>query len=312
MHLGLGLEFARGRNVTFVEAANLAVDAGYRFIEPYVYSPASLQLNSHLKWESQSGYHHLNALDTDVCAIRMVMEQLGLTFSAFDAHSTLLIPHVGVPYVTTAIDLAAELNCPIVMSDEGPFPQDWMDMNRAFDVMCWSIEQIVNHARSRSVRFAIELHNALTTQPSYLMKLLRRFEPAALGVNFDTGNSFLAGNDPADMLGAFADRVIHVHIKDIPESELPNRGKVTGTRVGVAAGEGVVELRDILTILANRGYAGVLSVECDTWEQAVRSRDFLQPLAANFATPKPSSDVPRPTERFDAALGAKAKSRLSR
>ncbi len=312
MELGLGLEFARSRNVTFVEAASLAVDAGYRLIEPYVYSPASLQLNSHLKWESQSGYHHLNGLNTDVNATRSAMDRLGLRFSAFDAHSTLLMPDVGIPYVTTAIDLAAELCCPIVMSDEGPIPRDLTDMSRAFDVMCLSIEQIVSHAQSRGVRFAIELHNALTTNPLYLKKLLSRFEPDALGVNFDTGNSFLAGNDPAKMLEEIVDRVIHVHIKDIPESELPMRGKVTGTRVGVAAGEGVVELREILAVLANHGYTGTLSVECDTWEQAIRSREFLEPLVANLRMSHPISDDRRPTDRFDAGQEAKVKPQLSR
>ena len=47
-----------------------------------------------------------------------------------------------------------------------------------------------------------------------------------------------------------ADRVVHAHIKDIPASQLPERGWVTGTRVGVAVGEGVVDLGGVMAVLA--------------------------------------------------------------
>jgi sugar phosphate isomerase/epimerase len=309
MQLGIGLEFARGRSVSFEQAARLAVDAGYRFIEPYVYSPSSLQLNSHLRWDSQSGYHHINASDADVEATQALMRGLDLQFSAFDAHSTLLMPHIGIPYVTSAIDLAAQLDCPIVMTDEGPVPHDWIDMNRAFDVMCLSLEQIITHGQKRHVRVAIELHNALTTRPNYLAMLLRRFAPNDLGVNFDTGNAFLAGNNPAEMLLSIADRIIHVHIKDIPEAELPLRGKVTGTRVGVAAGDGVLDLRNILKVLAAAGYAGVLSVECDTFEQAQRSRNYLSGLVQEMNDSQLTHDPAVPSHHFTAAVASRMESK---
>jgi sugar phosphate isomerase/epimerase len=309
MQVGIGLEFARGRSVSFEQAAQLAVEAGYRFIEPYVYSPSSLQLNSHLRWDSQSGYHHINASDVDVDATRALMHGLDAQFSAFDAHSTLLMPHIGIPYVTSAIDLAFELGCPIVMTDEGPVPHDWIDLNRAFDVMCLSLEQIITHAQNRRVRVAIELHNALTTRPNYLAMLLRRFAPNDLGVNFDTGNAFLAGNNPAEMLLSIVDRIIHVHIKDIPESELPLRGKVTGTRVGVAAGDGVLDLRNILKVLAAAGYAGVLSVECDTFEQAQRSRNYLSGLVQEMNDSQLTHDPTVPSHHFTAAVASRMESK---
>ena len=92
----------------------------------------------------------------------------------------------------------------------------------------------VDHAQSRGLQYAMELHNALTARPDMLKRLLARFGPDQLGVNFDTGNSFLAGNDPVEYLRDVPDRVIHAHIKDIPESQWHERGKVTGTHVGIA------------------------------------------------------------------------------
>jgi sugar phosphate isomerase/epimerase len=311
MHVGIGLEFARAQNIGFEQAARRSAQAGYRYIEPYVYSPALRELNSHLTLETRSNYHHLNTASLDLGETRSVMKSLGLKFSAFDAHSTLLMPQIGVPFIASAIDLAAELDCPIVMSDEGPVPHEWLDLDRAFDVMCLSIEHIVKHAQAKNVLFAIELHNALTTQPSYLAKLLRRFGPDELGVNFDTGNSFLAGNDPVEMLRSLIDRVIHVHIKDIPASELPMRGTVTGTRVGVGAGEGVVELREIIRVLTGADYSGVVSVECDTWEQAQRSRPFLDSLIHELKHTDGVQMSPPPTSKFSAALRSRSEAKTA-
>jgi len=279
MHPGANLEFARTDNLTLDDAMARAAEVGYRFVEPYCYSNLSPPINSHLAIESRSPYHHLHTERADPGKINALKRRHGLEFSALDAHASLLLPQVGVPYLRRAIDLAAEVECPVVMSDEGPVPE-WMSPESGFDVMCVSLEAILPHARSRGVRYAMELHNALTARPDMLERLLARFTPRELGVNFDTGNSFLAGNDPVAYLKRVADRVIHVHVKDIPESQLPQRGKVTGTRVGVAAGDGVVDLEGIVGVLAQAGYRGVLSVECDTLQQARKSFAYLGRLLA--------------------------------
>lgn len=280
MQAGINLEFARTDGLGLEEALARAAKTGYRFVEPYVYSSVAVPLNSHLALESASPYHHINADEADAERINRLNRELGLEFSAIDAHTTLLLPQVGVPQLRRAIDFAAEVHCPVVMSDEGPVPEEWMTLEQGFEIMCVSLEAIIPHAASRGVRFAIELHNALTAQPDMLLRLTERFGPDELGVNFDTGNSFLAGNDPVEYLRSVADRVVHVHIKDIPESQLHQRGKVTGTRVGVAAGDGVIDLPGIVGVLAEAGYQGVLSVECDTLEQGAKSLPRLNRMFA--------------------------------
>lgn len=278
MHPGANLEFAKTENLSPEEAMERAADAGYRFVEPYVYTEVSLPINSHLSIRSETPYHHFHTGQADTRALNAHRERLGLEFSAVDAHCTLLLPQLAVPYLEGAIDFAAAVGCPFVMSDEGPLPEGWMNLERGFDLMCLTLDEVLRRARARGVRYAMELHNALTARPEYLLRLLDRFGPEDLGVNFDTGNSFLAGNDPVEYLRQVADRTIHVHVKDIPESQLGERGKVTGTRVGVAAGDGVIDLPGIVGVLAEAGYDGVLSVECDTLDQVARSRVYLQGL----------------------------------
>lgn len=278
MKIGLNLEFARTENLSATQAMKLAAEAGYKYVEPYVYSDITLPINSHLTLHGDTPYHHFHIGQTDVTALNKLRNDLGLTFSAVDAHCSLLLPQLGAGYLKRAIDFAAQVSCPIVVSDEGPLSLDWMDLDKSFDIMCFTLAEVVKYSRSRSVLYAMELHNALTARPDYLVKLLERFGPDELGVNFDTGNSFLAGNDPVGYVRRVADRVIHVHIKDIPKSQLGQRGKVTGTRVGVAAGDGEIDLLGIVEVLGNVGYDGVLSVECDTLDQARRSLAYLRGL----------------------------------
>ena len=278
MQPGLNLEFARSEGLDWERALRAARNAGYEFVEPYVYSPVSIAINSHLKLSSVSAYHHLEAGTSQVAQLGRLNEELGLRFSALDAHASLLLPQFGVPYIQGVLDLAGDLRCPLVVSDEGPVPAAWMTLSQGLDIVCASLEPIIRHAQKCGVKFALELHNAITTRPDCLRQLLQRFGRNELGVNFDTGNSFLAGNDPVTFAASVADRVVHVHIKDIPASQLSERGRVTGTRVGVAVGQGVIDLGGVLAVLAKTGYAGVLSVECDTAAQAQASLPALNRL----------------------------------
>jgi len=280
MQPGINLEFARSAGLGLDEAMAKAAAAGYRYVEPYVYSRVYLPINSHLVLESTTPYHHINVDEVEVERLNRRRKDLGLQFSAIDAHSTLLLPQIGVPYVRRAIEFAAEVESPVVVSDEGPVPEQWMSLAQGLDILCVSLEVILPYACAHGVQFALELHNALTARPEMLQKLLTRFGAGLLGVNFDTGNSFLAGNDPVEYLRGVAGRVVHVHVKDIPATQLSDRGKITGTRVGVAVGDGVVDVAGVIGVLAAVDYRGVLSVECDTLEQAQESLPRLQQLCA--------------------------------
>jgi sugar phosphate isomerase/epimerase len=61
------------------------------------------------------------------------------------------------------------------------------------------------------------------------VRILGFFDSPRLGMNFDTGNTFIAGRDPLAFLKRFRDRVNHVHVKDVaPELAAAARGEETG------------------------------------------------------------------------------------
>ena len=68
-----------------------------------------------------------------------------------------------------------------------------------------------------------------------------------------------------------------MHAKDISfEQSAAERGKVMGTAVGCACGDGVVDWEKIVAILRTVPQDVVLSVECGTMEQAARSIEYLR------------------------------------
>jgi inosose dehydratase len=88
-----------------------------------------------------------------------------------------------------------------------------------------------------------------------------------LRMNLDTGNTYIAGQDPVMFVKRFFKKISHVHVKDVSESLAKSvRGGMTGIAVShCSLGEGVnaANIKQCLALLRDGGYAGVLSMECE-------------------------------------------------
>ena len=65
---------------------------------------------------------------------------------------------------------------------------------------------------------------------------------------------------------------------DLVEVPAANGPQVTGTPVGCACGDGVIDWARVIGILRKAGWSGVLSAECGSPDQALRSRLHLEAL----------------------------------
>ncbi len=206
-----------------------------------------------------------------------MLDELGVKCSGLSAHSPLMKPEVAVPYLTQAVRWAADIGAPVVNTDEG---QKWAwieDDEDAFAVMRYTLKRVLPVAERHGIYIGLEPHQVYTVKLDTFLKLLKLYPSPMLKVNFDTGNCFLAGNDPIQFLEAVAEQVVHVHAKDIAiEQAEEERGKVTGTPVGCACGDGLIDWPAVVGVLKRVGYNGVLSVECGTEEQAQRSIAYLK------------------------------------
>ena len=272
MGLGINAEFVRHDDLPFSAAVEHAARLGYRYLEPCLLNGRDLL--------AEAEYYHFRSMDEDPLEVREQLAAAGLRPSAVSAHAPLMRPDVSVDYIRRAIRYASDLGAPVVNTDEGLRP-DWMGEPMAWEMMRYSLTMIERTAARYGICVGIEPHGVYTTKVEGLVRILDLVPSPWIRVNFDTGNSFLAGSDPVADLRQVADRVVHVHAKDIAfEMAAEKRGHVTGTPVGCACGDGAVDWTAVCAVLRQAGYRGVLSVECGTIPQAERSIAHLRGVLA--------------------------------
>ncbi|MCD6304073.1 MAG: sugar phosphate isomerase/epimerase [Planctomycetes bacterium] len=223
-----------------------------------------------VSWIHGLGYQPHVALYEDPVLLRRKMDGYGVRFSQIDAAYPLSGadgPLRGVPYVLKAIAWAHLAGCPRVATTDGLHKPEGLDDPDAMAIMKRSYEQILTVAEAHEVIVTIEVHGYFTTNPDRLAEMLAFSDSPYLRMNLDTGNSFIAGQDPVAFARRFADRIEHVHVKDVSRSlAAAVRGDQTGIAVSQSAiGDGVNadNIRRCLEILRDGGYDGVLSMECE-------------------------------------------------
>lgn len=157
--------------------------------------------------------------------------------------------------------------CPRIDTTDDRFAPQELSEREALDMMRVIYRRVVRAAEQYEITINIEPHGHFTTKPEFMAEMLAFVDSPYLRMNFDTGNTFIAGQDPVAFLARFRDKVSHVHIKDVSESlAAAARGELTGIAVShVALGDGVnaANIVRCLEMLIESGYDGVLSIECE-------------------------------------------------
>lgn len=268
MGIGINLEYIRHADKSLAYGIKRAGQIGYKWVEPCFLDGRCLLSNS--------GYCHVTSMDTDPKLIRDLCAEAGVKISGLSSHSDLLNPEYGVLYARRGIRYARALGVNVVQITEDMYPPKWIDEFEAYNIMRITLRAIAETCEENGVYIAIEQHGPYTAKIERMKRILTLVDSPWIKCNFDCGNTFLAGSDPYEMLEAVIDKVVHVHAKDISVKQAEaERGKVTGTAVGCACGDGVIAWKKLVGRLKKAGYGGVLSVECGTEEEAVRSHAYL-------------------------------------
>jgi inosose dehydratase len=223
-----------------------------------------------VSWIHGLGYQPHVALYEDPILLRRKMDSYGVQFSQVDAAYPLSGkdgPLRGVPYVMKSIQWAHAIGCPCVDTTDGMHQPEGLTDAEAMELMKRSYAQILEVAEAHGINVNIEPHGYFTTKPDMMARMLDFVDSKYLRMNMDTGNTFIAGQDPVAFLKRFIDRVSHVHVKDVsPSLAASVRGQQTGIAVSQCAiGDGVNadNIRKCLEILRDHGYRGTLSMECE-------------------------------------------------
>jgi sugar phosphate isomerase/epimerase len=268
--LGINLEFVRHADKPFEWGVQKAAELGYEYVEPMVHWGRELL--------SEAGYFHSVSMLDDPLRVKRACAAAGVKLSGLSAHTPLCKPEISVEYLKQAVRFAAECGAPVVNTDEGPKPA-WTTEEEDHTLMRYTIMEAAKVAEARGVLIGLEPHQQYSKHPDGLDRIYKLVKSPAVGINFDTGNSYLCGHDPYQWLQRVLGRLVHLHAKDISVQQSgQERGKVTGTPVGCACGEGVIDWARVIRICRKAKRDIVLSVECGTIDQAASSVEHLKKL----------------------------------
>ena len=268
--IGVNMEYVRHADKSFEWAVEKAAELGYEYVEPWVHWGRELM--------SEAGYYQTVSMLDDPYRVKRACEKAGVKLSGLSSHTPLCKPDISGNYLKQAIRFAAECGAPVVNTDEGPKPA-WTTEEEDHVLMRYVLKEAAAFAENRGVLIGIEPHQQYSKHPDGLDKIYNLVDSDAIGINFDTGNSYLCGHDPIEWLERVKDRLVHLHAKDISiEQSEDERGKVTGTPAGCACGEGVIDWKKVIEVCRTAPRDIVLSVECGTIEQAQTSIENLKAL----------------------------------
>ena len=268
--IGVNMEYVRHADKSFEWGVEKAAELGYEYVEPWVHLGRELM--------SEAGYYQTVSMLDDPYRVKRACEKAGVKLSGLSSHTPLCKPDISGNYLKQAIRFAAECGAPVVNTDEGPKPA-WTTEEEDHVLMKYVLKEAAAFAEERGILIGIEPHQQYSKHPDGLDKIYNLVDSDAIGINFDTGNSYLCGHDPIEWLNRVKDRLVHLHAKDISvEQSEDERGKVTGTPAGCACGEGVIDWKKVIEVCSDAPRDIVLSVECGTIEQAETSIKHLKTL----------------------------------
>lgn len=153
-------------------------------------------------------------------------------------------------------DLAADIGAKYVRAFLGELPAGANPTASMCESMASCLDAAATHAQSVGVMIAIEPHDDFA-RSSTAVPILNRVPHPALGVIWDIGNTFAAGEDLTEGFSLLGDRLAYVQVKD-------GQGRGAAWRLG-PLGQGDVPLGQAFKMLLGNGYTGAFSVE---WERA--------------------------------------------
>jgi len=134
---------------------------------------------------------------------------------------------------------------------------------------CERLDAVARHLEKQGLRLAYHHHMGTVVESEAEIDRMMG-STTTVGLLLDTGHLTFAGGEPMRALERHADRIVHVHCKDIRREKLARALRedlsfldaVLGD-VFAVPGDGSIDFDPILRGLAQRGYRGWLVVEAD-------------------------------------------------
>lgn len=158
-------------------------------------------------------------------------------------------------------------------------------------IFCEGLNTLGKIAVERGFKLCFHHHMGTVVQTSEEVdRMMANTDPRYVFLCYDTGHFTFAGEDPLAMLKKYADRVGHVHLKDmrldvVKKVREENMSFLQAVRSGAftVPGDGNVDFDPIFKVLADANYEGCMLVEAEQdpakanpLEYAIKGRKYIR------------------------------------
>lgn len=156
--------------------------------------------------------------------------------------------------------------------------------------LCDGVNRLGKVAKDMGIALTYHHHMGTVVQTAAeIDRLMENTDPELFSLLYDSGHLAYCGEDYIGVLKKYANRVKHVHLKDIrPEViekvKKENLSFLEGVRLGTftVPGDGAIDFGPIFDILADSGYEGYVLVEAEQdpakanpFEYALKARKYI-------------------------------------
>ena len=184
---------------------------------------------------------------------------------------------IRVRHTLECLEVARRLGAANISIPPGGPLEKGMGRSEALRLFHAGLDQVMPTAEEMGIKVLVE------PEPDLLMERTAEFKPfireirsPMVGLNFDIGHFYCAGEDPAAALEELFEWVGHMHVEDIA---------ATREHIHLIAGQGAIDFAAVFTTMARLGYDGDISLELypyvDSPDEAGReSLEHLRPFFA--------------------------------
>jgi len=122
-------------------------------------------------------------------------------------------------------------------------------------------KEAVKIAVDHGVKLAVENHQDFTAEE--ILSLVEGVASPYFGVTYDNGNSLRLMEDPVHCMELLAKYTFAVHMKDLAVNNKEAKPTDWFFFAGVPIGQGVIDNKSMLNVLAKAGFKGFLALEID-------------------------------------------------
>lgn len=175
-------------------------------------------------------------------------------------------------------------------TDKSVFKDKYIMNDDEWARLCDGVNRLGKVAKDMGISLTYHHHMGTVVQTAAeIDRLMENTDPELFSLLYDSGHLAYCGEDYIGVLKKYANRVKHVHLKDIrPEViekvKKENLSFLEGVRLGTftVPGDGAIDFGPIFDILADSGYEGYVLVEAEQdpakanpFEYALKARKYI-------------------------------------